>query len=77
MEVFTTDHEGTVHLGRDDGAGQDTSTDGDFAGEWALLVYQGSNVSFKLFLTVQENVVGNQAGFAYRCRSPQWQSWAS
>jgi hypothetical protein len=38
VEVFSADDEGTVHLGRDDGSGQDTATDGDETGEGALLV---------------------------------------
>lgn len=38
VEVFTADNDGTVHLGRDDTAGQDTATDGDQTGEGALLV---------------------------------------
>lgn len=38
VEVFTADDNGTVHLGRDDTAGQDTATDGDQTGEGALLV---------------------------------------
>lgn len=39
VEVFTADDDGTVHLGRDDTAGQDTATDGDKTGEGALLVW--------------------------------------
>jgi hypothetical protein len=38
VEVFTADDDGTVHLGGDDTAGQDTTTDGDHTGEGALLV---------------------------------------
>jgi len=38
MEVFTTDNEGSVHLGRYDGTGQDTATDGNETSEGALLV---------------------------------------
>lgn len=38
VEVVPADDEGTVHLGGDDGAGQDTATDGDETGEGALLV---------------------------------------
>jgi hypothetical protein len=38
VEVFTADDDGTVHLGRDDTAGKDTTTDGDLADEGALLV---------------------------------------
>ena len=40
VEVLATDDEGAVHLGGDDGAGEDTATDGDLAGEWALLVWR-------------------------------------
>lgn len=39
VEVFTADDDGTVHLGRDDTAGQDTATNGDQTGEGALLVW--------------------------------------
>lgn len=38
VEVFATDDESSVHLGRDNSSGQDTATDGDKAGERALLV---------------------------------------
>lgn len=38
VEVVPTDDERSVHLGGDDGAGQDTATDGDETGEGALLV---------------------------------------
>jgi hypothetical protein len=40
VEVFATDDEGSVHLGGDDSAGEDTATDGDQAGERALFVYR-------------------------------------
>lgn len=38
VKVLAADDEGTMHLGGDDGTGQDTATDGDLAGEGALLV---------------------------------------
>lgn len=38
VQVLAADDEGAVHLGRDDGAGEDTATDGDQAGEGALFV---------------------------------------
>lgn len=38
VEVLAADDDGTVHLGGHDGAGQDTATDRDLAGEGALLV---------------------------------------
>lgn len=39
VEVLSSDDDGSVHLGGNDGAGQDTATDGDETGEGALLVY--------------------------------------
>jgi hypothetical protein len=38
VEVLATDDQGSVHLGGNDGAGEDTATDGDETGEGALLV---------------------------------------
>ena len=38
VEVLSSDDEGSVHLGGNDGAGEDTATDGNEAGEGALLV---------------------------------------
>lgn len=38
VKVLAADDDGTVHLGGDDSAGQDTATDGDETGEGALLV---------------------------------------
>ena len=40
VEVFTADDESTVHLGGNNGTGQDTTTDGDLTSEGALLVYR-------------------------------------
>jgi hypothetical protein len=38
MEIFSADDKGSVHLGGNDSAGQDTTTDGDETSERALLV---------------------------------------
>ena len=38
VEVLATDDQGTVHLGGDDGAREDTAADGDETSERALLV---------------------------------------
>ena len=46
VEVFPADNESAVHFGGDDGARQDTATDGNKTGERALLVYE----SFKSIL---------------------------
>lgn len=45
VEVLSSDNEGSVHLGGNDGAGQDTATDGDEASEGALLVCRAKLVS--------------------------------
>jgi hypothetical protein len=45
VEVFTADDDGTVHLGGDDTAGEDTTTDGDETGEGALLVYNSGGLA--------------------------------
>ena len=39
VEVLSADDKGSVHLGGYDGSGKDTSSDGDFAGERAFLVW--------------------------------------
>ena len=46
VEVFTANDDSSVHLGRDDGAGQDTATDRDLARERALLVCEGAELVF-------------------------------
>lgn len=38
VKVLAANDESTVHLGGNDGAGQDTAADGDETGEGALLV---------------------------------------
>jgi hypothetical protein len=53
VEVFSADDEGTVHLGGNDGAGQDTATDGDETGEGALLVCGRRGSAFTLCLSAQ------------------------
>jgi hypothetical protein len=45
VEVLSSDDDGSVHLGGNDGAGEDTATDGDEAGNGALLVCKANNVS--------------------------------
>lgn len=48
VKVFTTDDDGTVHLGRDDGTGQNTTTDRNQSGEGALLVFTRSQHSIQI-----------------------------
>lgn len=50
VKVLAADDECAVHLDRDDGASEDTATDGDETGEWALLVC-GRIVSVSMFFT--------------------------
>jgi hypothetical protein len=38
MEVFAADNQSSVHLGGDNGAGEDSATDGNQSSEGALLV---------------------------------------
>lgn len=47
VEVLSSDNDGSVHLGGNDGAGQDTATDGNGAGERALLVYIAQSQQFQ------------------------------
>lgn len=42
VKVFSANDEGTVHLGGNNGAGQDTTSDGNETSEGALLVNIGS-----------------------------------
>ena len=45
VEVLAADDQSTVHLCGNDGAGQDTATDGDEAGEGALLVCENMSAA--------------------------------
>ena len=45
VKVFSADDESSVHLGGDDGTGEDTATNGNETGEWALLVCGSMGVS--------------------------------
>jgi len=45
VKVFAANDDCAVHLGRDDGSSEDTTTDGDETSEWALLVYKRSQNS--------------------------------
>ena len=38
VKVFAADDQGSVHLGRDHSAGEDTASDRDHTSEWAFLV---------------------------------------
>lgn len=54
VEVFSADDQGSVHLGRNDGAGKDTASDRNHAGERALLVckMQSAQVRIRFLLTL-------------------------
>jgi hypothetical protein len=53
VEVLAADDDRSVHLGRDDSAGQDTATDRDVTGEGALLVYSNSVNPCSLLYPIQ------------------------
>lgn len=57
VEVIPSDDDGTVHLGGDDSSGEDTATDGDETGEWALFVDVGSLNGGLWGLEAQTNVL--------------------
>ena len=38
MKIFAADDEGSMHFCRDDGAGENTTTDGDETGEGTFLI---------------------------------------
>lgn len=42
VQVFSSDNDGSVHLGGDDSTGQNLTSDGDVTDKWALLVDVGS-----------------------------------
>lgn len=63
VEVFAADNEGSVHLGGDNGSGQDTATDGDETGEWALLVCGCAVSDHSTILNPEENDAAATAGF--------------
>ena len=50
VEVLSSDDDSSVHLGGNNGAGQDTAADGDETSEGALLVYSDSKVQRSAFL---------------------------
>jgi hypothetical protein len=52
VEVLAADDEGAVHLGGNDGAGQDTATDRDEAGERALLVCWRTESAIQSFFDI-------------------------
>lgn len=82
VEVFAADDDGAVHLGADNGAGEDTAADRDHAGEGALLVYTPivstcsstmlSHDSPRAYSRVYPYEV-----IAYQCSARQSHSWAS
>jgi len=49
VKVLSSDDNGSVHLGRDDLAGQDSSSDGDHTSEWTFLVCK-PRISILLFV---------------------------
>jgi len=58
LEVLTTDCDGVGHLHGGNGASQDTATNRDVAGEWALLVDEGTFSCVLWGLEAQTDVTG-------------------
>lgn len=52
MEVFSADDQGSVHLGGNDGAGEDTSSNRNRTGEGAFLVCAKRIVRFRPCLSL-------------------------
>ena len=46
VQVISSDDDGTLHLGAHDDTSQDTTTNGDVAGEWTFFVNVSSFDSF-------------------------------
>lgn len=57
VQVITADDNGAIHLGRDNGAGQDAPTDGDVASPGALLVDVGAGDGLLGGLEAQTNIL--------------------
>ena len=57
VQVITTDDNGALHLGGDDGAGKDASTDGNASSEGALLVDVGAGDGLLGSLEAKTNVL--------------------
>lgn len=76
VEVFSSDNDRSVHLGRDDFAGQDSPSDGDHTGERALLVCVPHisilSILHSLLPEIQSKLQPSRS--TYRCKNPQWRS---
>ncbi len=46
VQVFTTDNDGTFHLGANNGTGKDTTANRNVSSEWAFLVNVGTSDGF-------------------------------
>jgi hypothetical protein len=63
MEVFAANDEGSVHLGGNNSSGQDTATDGDETGEWALLVCECAVSDYATILNLENDDVAATVDF--------------
>lgn len=76
VKVFSADDESSVHLSGNNGTSQDTTTDGDETGEWALLVCRSSKSAFWLWqimmiLLAHHNVVDALVALRTECVIPK------
>jgi hypothetical protein len=57
VQVITTDDDGALHLGGDDGSGEDTAANADITSEWALLIDVSSSNGLGGGLETQTDVL--------------------
>lgn len=81
VEVFPTDDESSVHFGRDDGASENTTADGDFTGKRAFLIFKTHTYQHWMLSTISvfkrlwSRVRIRKA--QYQCTSPRSRSSGS
>lgn len=69
VKVLATDDDGAVHLGGNDGTGQDTAADGDLAGEGALLVCSSRQFTSAICSSFSSRFVSSYRPLPCRYRS--------
>lgn len=79
VEVLAADDESSVHLGGNDGAGQDTATDRDETGEGALLVCNSRGMSVSVVAPDcpyrPKSILSSLAGARSQRISHRWHLW--
>jgi hypothetical protein len=67
VEVFSADNQGSVHLGGNDGAGEDTASNRNHAGEGALLVCDARKYRVSVFVRPRDRIQNVHRPFPTRC----------